>query len=232
MRIVVIGIGGIGSHLLLPLLQYLKNKDFCRETILVDGDHYEIKNKDRQFVPEIGTNKADATARYYQENGFNVGSIPEYVNSSNISHIIRDDDVVFLCVDNNATRKLIDQHILNMNNVTLITGGNELYDGNVQILQVRDGEIETPTMIELHPEIENPEDRSPEDMSCEELQISQPQISIVNAGIADIMRRIFFGMLIDGIGYYEVFVNFKNGNIRNVRFLPERRLLLPERPME
>jgi len=216
MRIVIIGIGGIGSHLLLPLLQYLKGKYI--EVMLVDGDIYETKNKDRQVVPEIGMNKADTTVNYYRNMGFDfIGSIPEYVTPENISHIIREEDIVLLGVDNNATRKLVDIYIQNLENVTLISGGNELEDGNVQVVHIENGLIKTPTLIEQHPEISNPTDRNPDDMSCGELQESQPQISVVNASIADVMRRVLFGIMHDGINYNEVFVNFRNGNIRNVK---------------
>jgi hypothetical protein len=72
-------------------------------------------------------------------------------------------------------------------------------------------------MSDVHPEMMNPTDKSPDEMSCEELQHSQPQIGIVNAGISDVMRRMFFGLINKGINYYETYVNFNNGNIRNVQ---------------
>lgn len=219
MRLVIVGIGGIGSHLLLPLLQYLKNKQFYEDIVLVDGDHYEDKNRDRQIVPSIGTNKALATAQYYNDNGFNITSVSQFINQNNILSIIRNEDIVFLCVDNDATRKLIDDHIQTLHNVCLISGGNDLVDGNVQIVYKKDDVLYSPGLCELHPEISTPEDVNPDELSCEELSKSGvTQISIVNAGIADIMRRMFFGLITSGINYYETYVNFANGNIRNVRF--------------
>lgn len=218
MNIVIIGIGGIGTHLLYPLLQYLKTNTSFGQIKLIDGDKFENKNKDRQIVPDIGYNKADVTSKYYHDLGFETISYPEYVTSDNIQIMIHDGDIVFLCVDNNATRKLVDEYISTLENITLISGGNELYDGNVQIVQKHAGEYITPSLIEVHPEIANPVDKNPDDMSCQELaEDSQPQISIVNAGIADIMRRVFFGMYEDGINYNETYVNFKNGNIRSTK---------------
>jgi len=224
MNIVIIGIGGIGTHLLYPLLQYLRGEDFYENIILVDGDKFESKNKDRQIVPIIGVNKADATARYYRELGFELNSYPEYLTKDNIKRIIHEGDVVLVCVDNNATRKMLDISLHGYDELTVISGGNELHDGNVQVVQVKEGMHTTPTMIENHPEIGKPTDKNPNDMSCQELQHSQPQISVVNAGIADIMRRVFFGLHMEGIDYNETYVNFKNGNIRNVKLGDGKRL--------
>jgi molybdopterin/thiamine biosynthesis adenylyltransferase len=217
-KIVVIGIGGIGSHLLPPLLQYLRGKEFYRDIIFVDGDHYEEKNKERQIVTGVGENKADSTAKYYMDSlKMNISSSPRYVTQENIRFLIGNDDVIFLCVDNNKTRKLIDDYISNLDSVCLISGGNELLDGNAQIVMRSSGEYVTKRMSDVHPEMMNPTDKSPDEMSCEELQHSQPQIGIVNAGISDVMRRMFFGLINKGINYYETYVNFNNGNIRNVQ---------------
>ena len=64
MRVVVIGMGGVGSYLINPLARYLDTlkgeENHC--LILVDGDKYEPKNMTRQDVSEddIGANKAVA----------------------------------------------------------------------------------------------------------------------------------------------------------------------------
>ena len=226
MRIIIIGIGGIGSHLLLPLLQLINSDTFdarSASVILVDGDHYEEKNKARQIVTGIGQNKATATSEYYESQGFITDAIPEYLTPVNIQTIIREDDIIFLCVDNNATRKLVDDHIRRLHNVTLISGGNELTDGNVQIVIREDDKYITPSLVSAHHEIDHPDDKNPDDLSCDELQhTSQPQIGIVNAGIADVMRRMFFGLITNGIDYNETYVNFSNGNIRNVKNYDEK----------
>jgi len=218
MNIIIVGVGGIGSHLLFPLLQYLKGESFYDNIILVDGDEYEERNKDRQVVTGISMNKAKATVGYYKDMGMRLDYKTDFINEKNIGDIIHEDDIVFSCVDNNATRKVIDNYLPNLSNITLISGGNDTNDGNAQIVMRTNGRYLTKTLCEQHPEISNPEDKSPEDLSCEELsRAGVTQISIVNAGISDIMRRMFFGIINDGINYNETFVNFKNGNIRNTK---------------
>lgn len=221
-NIIVIGLGGIGSHLMLPLLQWM-NKEIRRGHLalnsitFVDGDKYEEKNKERQFFVEVEKNKALATKEYYEKTFPNVEMFadPRYLDSENISEIIDDKDIILLCVDNNATRKIVEDYCDTLDTFCLISGGNELYDGNVQIVLKIKNEYLTPKLSEVHQEIEEDEGDHPNELSCEELANSEPQISIVNASVADIMRRTFFALLIDGIKYNEVYVNCSNGNIRN-----------------
>lgn len=231
MKVKVIGVGGIGSHLLLPLIQYVNfpsNTDKkVDEVLLIDGDKFEEKNQTRQFVPEIGEYKAKSTVDYFKDKfpDLNIGYANTYINERNIREFIKEKDIILLCVDNDSTRKIISDHIQTLDNIILITGGNEYTEGDAQLIMRYEGINITPSLTELHPEINEPTDRNPSDMSCEELAESgQPQLSIVNAGVADVMRRMFMGILSDGIGYHETFINFKNGNIRNV--FPEEKQLL------
>ena len=64
-RIVLVGLGGIGSQLLPALVRYLAFRSEPRPVlVLVDGDAYEPRNRTRQVFPEgaIGSNKAEALA--------------------------------------------------------------------------------------------------------------------------------------------------------------------------
>jgi len=67
-RIVLVGLGGIGSQLLPSLVRYLAFRPEPRPMlVLVDGDAYEPGNRTRQVFPEsaIGSNKAEALAEVY-----------------------------------------------------------------------------------------------------------------------------------------------------------------------
>jgi molybdopterin/thiamine biosynthesis adenylyltransferase len=55
----------------------------------------------------------------------------EYLTDDNIIMAIREDDVVFMGVDNHATRKFVSDRCEELNNVVLISGGNDYKDGNV-----------------------------------------------------------------------------------------------------
>jgi molybdopterin/thiamine biosynthesis adenylyltransferase len=130
---------------------------------------------------------------------------PEYVNTDNISEVIQEDDIVFIGVDNHATRKIISEYVQkSVNNITVISGGNEYTDGNVQIYIRKEGKDLTPSLTAYHPEIETPGDKSPEDMSCQELAESAPQLLFTNLTVATIMCWVFYRLVktedIPGLG--------------------------------
>jgi molybdopterin/thiamine biosynthesis adenylyltransferase len=176
MMIKVIGLGGIGSNLISPLCRHLDAT--YRETekptvVLIDGDKYEAKNANRQEFLDVG-NKAEMSATRMAQSfpDLPVEAKPVYVSEENIFFIVNDGDIVLLGVDNHATRKLVSDHCQTLENVVLISGGNELLDGNIQIHVRRDGKNITPPITYLHPEIETPTDRNPAEMSCEDLESS------------------------------------------------------------
>lgn len=215
MKLVIVGLGGIGSHILLPLMQFVnyEQKTF-NEVWFVDGDTYEGKNVRRQHVVKNNVNKAIAQVEYYRElfPTLSLMFVDKYVTSDNINKIVTDNDIVLLCVDNNKTRKVFQDHFENVDNLTMISGGNELVDGNVMIMHKRGGKLLTPTLSEMHPELAEPKDKSPDEMSCEELEESAPQIGIVNATVGDLMRRTLYAMVSGrGINYNEIFVNCETG---------------------
>ena len=63
--VVIVGLGGIGSHLAEPLCRFLSTLSSPPQVVLVDGDTYASDNRGRQRVgrEEIGVNKAVAQAR-------------------------------------------------------------------------------------------------------------------------------------------------------------------------
>lgn len=196
MIIKVIGLGGIGSHLMSPLCRYL---DALRESsssqiTVIDGDQYEAKNADRQEFLDVG-NKAEITAQRMSRDypGLAIDSKPEYVTEENVFFMVNSGDVVFLCVDNHATRKLISDHCQSLKDVILISGGNELTDGNVQIYVRKNGHDFAAPITHLHPEIVNPEDQNPAHMSCDELARSGvPQLIFTNLTAATLMLSAFW----------------------------------------
>ena len=71
-RVVLIGLGGIGSQLLPSLVRYLSFRPEPRPLlVLVDGDAYEPGNRSRQLFPDdaLGTNKAEALAQVFRGGG-------------------------------------------------------------------------------------------------------------------------------------------------------------------
>ncbi len=211
MRVVVIGLGGIGSHLCDPLFRFLNyQNDIKIRATLIDGDMYEEKNLTRQLFS--GVNEYKARQKYYElKNIFTnivFDPVTEYVNEKNIGDYILDGDYVFSCLDNHKTRFIIDDYVKTLNNIVVISGGNNYIDGNVQIYIRRDGKDVLPSITDYHPEIINYTDKSPDEMSCEELQVSEPQLIFTNLMASSLMLCSF----------YNVFTNKTTNNISEIYF--------------
>lgn len=148
----MVGAGGTGTHLLPALHTYLLNKhgeDFVLH--IIDGDEVEQKNLERQlFRPgDITLNKATAAA----SGRVGVVGHATYLSEENMENFIRDGDVIFICVDNFTVRKRIEEHALKLKNVVIINGGNEAYEGSVQLMVREKNKPVTPRIGYLHPEI-------------------------------------------------------------------------------
>lgn len=223
-RIAIVGLGGIGSNLVEPLCRVLAysnsdNEKIPKRVILIDGKAYKEHNRERQKFSALA-NKAETTKEWLEPmfTELNIESKPVFVNSDNILALIREGDVIFLGCDNHATRNLVSGHVASLDNALLISGGNELYDGNVQIYERSGGKDITPSLTFQHPEIESPIDRNPAELSCEELaKAGEPQLLVVNLTVATLMLNAFITWL-NGFGsYYEIYFDLRTGNVRPVR---------------
>lgn len=198
MRVVIIGLGGIGTALTEFMCRYINYKEELnpRQMMLVDGDTYEMKNMTRQIFKEFGNKaeiKADELELRFRDIEFDV--YPSYVTTENISDIIKEKDMVMLCVDNHKTRKVVSDYCSTLNEITLISGGNDWIDGNTQLYIRKEGKDITPSLTSYHPEIDNPADKSPDELSCEELSTSAPQLFFTNAVAAIYMCLMFYNVL-------------------------------------
>jgi len=224
MNIVIIGLGGIGSILCERIARYLTySAEAGVKLLLVDGDEYEPKNFDRQDFTRMG-NKAEVKAAdlKMQFSRLNVSSYPAFVNDSNLAQVITEGSIVFLCVDNHKTRMIVSNYTNKLTDVTLISGGNDLIDGNVQIYIRKDGTDITPDLCSYHPEIANPDDKLPEEMSCEELAESEPQLYFTNLGVATIMCWAFYNAVVKGEYersevYFDITQMASNAKVRIVK---------------
>ena len=162
LEIKAIGIGGIGCALLPFLCRYLQYSGERARITLIDGDRFERGNAARQAFSGLG-NKAEVKsrelAREYEALAFR--SRPEYVTEDNVARLIGEGEVVFLMVDNHASRHLVSRHVSSLADLSLISGGNDYEDGNVQVY-IRQGGLDlTPSLARYHPEIATPQDRNP-----------------------------------------------------------------------
>ncbi len=198
MEIVVVGLGGVGSILTEKLCRFINfsHKEDCH-VLLVDGDKYEPKNYERQEFTTLG-NKAEVKVEElkYKFSNIKFESNNSYIDEDNISDIINEGNIIFICVDNHKSRMIINNYCKTLNNFTIISGGNELTDGNVQLYVRKEGKDLTPDLCKYHPEIAKPNDKLPTEMSCEELSKSEPQLYFTNLGVATLMCWTFYNAVI------------------------------------
>ena len=221
----VIGIGGIGCALLPHLARYLQASGVRARLTLVDGDAFEVRNGDRQAFPELGNKakvKASELARQFDDLSFR--AIPEFVTPENVARIIRSGDLVFLAVDNHKTRRLVSDRCQVLAEVTLISGGNDYTDGNVQVYIRLAGRDVTLPLTRFHPEIADTPDRSPHEMSCDELsREAAPQLLFTNLAVASAMLNAFYAWRQGKLQYGEVYLDILEGKAH-----PARRQAAPE----
>lgn len=152
----LVGAGGTGTHLLGPLVSYLRSfhKDGDFRLFVMDGDIVEEKNLERQaFLPSaITMNKAQAAIMSYND-PTHILATPEYLSEANIDRFIQNGDTVFICVDNFTVRRRIEDHARTQENIVIINGGNEKWDGSVQLWVRENNRDITPRIGYLHPEI-------------------------------------------------------------------------------
>jgi len=195
----IIGCGGIGGYLVEPLCRYLHyQKDLETEMTLIDGDDFEERNQTRQIFDEHG-NKAKITAarliKLFPKMHFR--SKKEFITKNNVISLLRNDDIVFLCVDNHKTRKIVFERCQELDNVVIFSGGNEETDGNVNIFVRKDGKSVFRSPLEYEKKISDPQDKNPADLTPEERQgcsreaSEKPQILFMNNAIASIMCDVY-----------------------------------------
>ncbi|TLZ80923.1 MAG: hypothetical protein E6J70_02275 [Deltaproteobacteria bacterium] len=206
-RIDLIGCGGIGGHVARNLCRFLHSERRAVHVVVVDGDAYEERNRSRMSftAPE---NKALLLGRELAaEFGdvLTIEPVPEYVTAANLASLIRDGDLVFLAVDNHATRRLVDGWCAGLGDVTLISGGNDGIEdgqdgtyGNVQVVRRAEGRALTSTLGRFHPEIREP---------------GAPQLLFTNLAVASAMLNAFYGLLRAAAAYEEVYVDIVKNSV-------------------
>jgi molybdopterin/thiamine biosynthesis adenylyltransferase len=218
----VIGVGGIGCALLPHLARYLQAKGEAARVTLVDGDAFEARNADRQTFGRLG-NKATVKAMELaqQFEGLSFRAVAEYLTPENVEAAFQSGDVVFLGVDNHATRRVVSDRCQKLAEVTLISGGNDYTDGNVQVYLRRAHRDVTLPLTRLHPEIADPKDRSPHELSCEELSRgAAPQLLFANLAVASAMLNAFYACEMGKLQYGEVYLDILEGRANPVARAP------------
>lgn len=193
LNLVVVGVGGIGSALADDLAKMLNYKRPGSMLMLVDGDSFEPKNKERQNFDRLGfkasVKAAELTDRYEDTmfiplNTWVVESTADeeaVVDGDNpdddapeatriaASALLEDDMVVYAVVDNFKARRILIDAATQVDNIDVFLGGNDdALFGSTYHYQRRNGVEITGNPVYYQPELEEPTDRNPGDLSCEE----------------------------------------------------------------
>lgn len=222
-KLIIIGLGGIGGALAEPVARYMAHrKAESSQMLLVDGDRYEPKNSDRQRVScdEIGQHKSELWARRLSRmfTDLDIKSVTGYVTPANIARLIQSGDTVMLCVDNHATRNLVQEHMLRLRDAVLISGGNDYTDGNVQCFVKRKGRMLTAPITKYHPEIESPNDKRPDELGCDEEIPDSPQLIFTNFMAAALMMNVYYRLRnVMEPSYGEVYFDIDKNIARTVK---------------
>ena len=190
------GCGGIGYHLAEAVSRLLSTVAVPPELFLVDGDIIEDHNCERQFFKGVvGQAKAqaltDITVAKFPEGP--IIPVVSYLNKDSLrihrNRWLREPVIVLAGVDNNATRCLIEDEVTRLKNAILITGGNEVVDGQVHIFARANRKNLTPTPSQIAPEVRNYTEAAPgTDGHCLEKGASDPQTALINRTISVIME--------------------------------------------
>ena len=107
-KLVIVGVGALGSHLVL----FARN--IPAQFRIVDMDRVERKNVMRQFHTNmaVGKNKADALKQaMHGLFGIKIEAVPHRLTTDNVEQLLGGADLVVDCLDNGASRKIIQTYV-------------------------------------------------------------------------------------------------------------------------
>ena len=118
MNIVIVGVGALGSHLLF----FVRN--LKASFTIVDMDVVETKNTMSQVHTKMGVGKNKAMAMQQTLNGLfgvRVNAVPHRLTKDNAKQLLGGADLVVDCLDNAASRQVI-QDFVRANNIPCLHG--------------------------------------------------------------------------------------------------------------
>jgi hypothetical protein len=107
-RVVVVGVGALGSH----VAQFVRNLDV--NLVLCDFDRVEQRNVQSQFhgKPSVGKSKVQSLGQSLQFLfGLKVETNPHKLVADNVEVILGGADLVLDCLDNGSSRRLVQKFV-------------------------------------------------------------------------------------------------------------------------
>jgi molybdopterin/thiamine biosynthesis adenylyltransferase len=225
----IIGLGGVGGIVARYAAVFLASAARDARLALIDGDTFQHSNATRMLFMDYG-NKAAVLRQEmlprFEQSSLSLIAIEKFVTPKNVRTLIRSGDYCLLCVDNHASRKMVNDWCAQLRDICLISGGNDGVGedsdsvqrrgtyGNVQVFIRRNGENLTPSLAAFHPEIAAPADKRPDDLACTELVASSPQVLFANLAAASGILNAFWLHLCSALHYSELSFDIAEGLMR------------------
>jgi molybdopterin-synthase adenylyltransferase len=108
MKITIVGVGALGSNLVLSL------RNIKAELKVIDFDRVERKNTMIQFhtLMSVGKNKTEALKQAMQGLfGVKIEAVPHRLTADNVNQLLGDADLIIDCLDNGESRRLIQNYV-------------------------------------------------------------------------------------------------------------------------
>jgi hypothetical protein len=122
-----------------------------------------------------------------------------------------------------AGRSCAPRHGHHLRDATLISGGNDETDGNVQLVRRRDGWSVDGHLTEIHPEIGEAvqaDNTEPGEPGCQVLAVERPQLLVTNLMVASAMLNALWAVIEHGsVPYSEVYLDVITGVARPQRWI-------------
>lgn len=243
LNVKVIGLGGTGSIVaeyaaLWLNLQSVAHEEADIRLTFIDGDEFEPINS-RMYFNRFGNKAVVKRDELIDRLGdrlqsLMIDAVPQFITPQNIGQLIHERDVVLMCVDSHASRKLVsDFFAQKIDTGVLISAGNDGVGadssgrvlrgtyGNCQVYLRRDGSDATPSLTRYHPEIADPRDKLPSDQACTELIASVPQLLFANLwAAASILSTLYLCLCESGsLPYGELAFDFAEGKMQPIEIL-------------
>lgn len=184
-RVLVIGVGGLGSI----VLPYLAAAGVGNLTV-VDFDKVEWHNLNRQIIHQessVGKPKVDSASYFLQQlNSFiKIETIEERLDILNVEKIIQSYDIIVDCSDNFETRYLVNDTCVALCK-TLVYGSIFAFEGQVAVFNYQGSKH----LRDIFPEPPDP-DMVP---NCDKNGVLGPLPGVIGSMMAMLTLQIIVGM--------------------------------------
>lgn len=242
-RLMVVGVGGL--WLTPRLLAFYANHHMPgAQIVVVDGKTYKPRHADHECFDSLG-NKARVQVEWLRREfpylSFEAVKAfigPERTDDTEpIPAVIREGDAVFLQVDNDRTKHVVDAYCQTLKDIALISGGTDGEVLRVQVMLRRDGRNVTPPFSAYCPEVRAPRDELPK-LPCPGLHeepdpnptVVQHPFTLMTASV--FMLNAFHQVCLYDAGGLAAFNHdrwhdIRTGQVRIERTLPKDQRLAP-----